>query len=148
MKRSQNFLLMGKIVIKPKETLLGLNPKNTSNFIRIVGELISLFCITHWIAGFKTTDYKKRMITLNNSSINSKPKSTGEGRFGKWLENLVDWNLSRFVGNPIPIWRTDNGEEEICIGSVGQLKIEIEKSVVAGIMKSNPLADFEATDFS
>jgi isoleucyl-tRNA synthetase len=76
----------------------------------------------------KTTDYKERMMELN-STINWKPKSTGEGRFGKWLENLVDWNLSRsrFWGIPIPIWRTEDGETEICISSVEQLKSEIER---------------------
>ena len=97
----------------------------------------------------KTTDYKERMLELNNT-INWKPKSTGEGRFGKWLENLVDWNLSRsrFWGIPIPIWRTEDGTEEICIGSVEQLKLEIDKSVEAGIMGTNPLANFEAGNFS
>ncbi len=97
----------------------------------------------------KTTDYKERMLELNNT-INWNPKSTGEGRFGKWLENLVDWNLSRsrFWGIPIPIWRTEDGTEEICIGSVEQLKLEIDKSVEAGIMDSNPLANFEAGNFS
>jgi len=97
----------------------------------------------------KTTDYKERMLELNNT-INWKPKSTGEGRFGKWLENLVDWNLSRsrFWGIPIPIWRTEDGTEEICIGSIEQLKLEIEKSVEAGIMGTNPLANFEAGNFS
>ena len=97
----------------------------------------------------KTTDYKERMMELN-STINWKPKSTGEGRFGKWLENLVDWNLSRsrFWGIPIPIWRTEDGETEICISSVEQLKSEIEKSISAGIMKFNPLADFVVGDMS
>ena len=97
----------------------------------------------------KTTDYKDRMIELN-STINWKPKSTGEGRFGKWLENLVDWNLSRsrFWGIPIPIWRTEDGETEICISSVEQLKSEIEKSIAAGIMKFNPLTDFVVGDMS
>ena len=97
----------------------------------------------------KTTDYKERMMELN-STINWKPKSTGEGRFGKWLENLVDWNLSRsrFWGIPIPIWRTEDGETEICIRSVAQLKSEIEKSIDAGIMKFNPLSDFVVGDMS
>ena len=91
----------------------------------------------------KTTSYKKRMIELNKT-INWKPKATGEGRFGKWLENLVDWNLSRsrFWGIPIPIWRSEDKKSEICIGSVEELKKEIEKSVEAGIMKSNPLEKF------
>ena len=97
----------------------------------------------------KTTDYKERMMELN-STINWKPKSTGEGRFGKWLENLVDWNLSRsrFWGIPIPIWRTEDGETEICISSVEQLKSEVEKSIAAGIMKFNPLIDFVVGDMS
>ena len=89
------------------------------------------------------------MIELNKT-INWKPKSTGEGRFGNWLENLVDWNLSRsrFWGIPIPIWRTSDGIEEICIGSVEELKSEITRSINAGIMKENPLKDFIVNDFS
>jgi len=87
----------------------------------------------------KTTACRERMIELNNT-INWKPQSTGTGRFGKWLENLQDWNLSRsrYWGTPLPIWRTDDGAEEICIGSVEELYNEIEKSVSAGLMKSNP----------
>jgi isoleucyl-tRNA synthetase len=88
----------------------------------------------------RTTAYKDLMISLNKT-INWKPESTGTGRFGNWLENLVDWNLSRsrFWGTPLPIWRTEDGSKEIIIGSVVQLKEEIEKSVKAGFMKSNPL---------
>ncbi len=97
----------------------------------------------------KTTALKDRMIELNNT-INWKPESTGSGRFGKWLENLVDWNLSRsrFWGTPLPIWRTEDGKEEICIGSIEELKTEIEKSVKAGFMKTNPLAKFNPKDIS
>jgi isoleucyl-tRNA synthetase len=83
----------------------------------------------------KTTTVKDRLVALNKT-INWKPKSTGEGRFGNWLENLVDWNLSRsrYWGTPLPIWRTEDGSEEICIGSVAELKAEIEKSMAAGYM--------------
>ena len=97
----------------------------------------------------KTTTAKKRMVELNKS-INWKPKSTGEGRFGNWLENLVDWNLSRsrFWGIPLPIWVSEDGQEQICIGSMEQLKSEIEKSVQAGLMPTNPLADFVVGDMS
>ena len=97
----------------------------------------------------KTTAAKESMVKLNKS-INWKPKSTGEGRFGNWLENLVDWNLSRsrFWGIPLPIWVTEDGEEQICIGSMEQLKSEIEKSVKAGLMPTNPLADFVVGDMS
>ncbi|MEP6927900.1 MAG: isoleucine--tRNA ligase [Ginsengibacter sp.] len=83
----------------------------------------------------KTTAVKDRMIELNNT-INWKPASTGTGRFGNWLENMVDWNLSRsrFWGTPLPIWRTEDGDEEKCIGSIGELKDEIKASIHAGYM--------------
>ncbi|MCF8302389.1 MAG: isoleucine--tRNA ligase [Bacteroidales bacterium] len=95
----------------------------------------------------KTTAVKDRLIDLNKT-INWKPQSTGIGRFGNWLENLVDWNLSRsrFWGTPIPIWTTDDREEQICIGSAKHLKEEIDKSVKAGFMEKNPLADFNPDD--
>ena len=87
----------------------------------------------------RTTACRERMIELNNT-INWKPQSTGTGRFGKWLENLQDWNLSRsrYWGTPLPIWRTEDGAEEVCIGSVEELFAEIEKSVKAGLMENNP----------
>ena len=98
----------------------------------------------------RSTAVKERMIELNKT-INWKPASTGTGRFGKWLENLNDWNLSRsrYWGTPLPIWRSEDGEE-ICIGSVAELYSEIEKSVAAGIMSGNPLKDkgFVPGDYS
>ena len=94
----------------------------------------------------QTTSLKERMVELNKT-INWKPEHTGTGRFGNWLENLVDWNLSRsrFWGIPLPIWRTDDRMEEICIGSIAELSVEIDKSVKAGFMKSNPLISKENT---
>ncbi|SHF73214.1 isoleucine--tRNA ligase [Dysgonomonas macrotermitis] len=92
----------------------------------------------------RTTACRDQLIELNKT-INWKPQSTGTGRFGKWLENLQDWNLSRsrYWGTPLPIWRTDDGKEELCIGSVKELFEEIEKSVKAGFMKENPWKGFE-----
>jgi len=97
----------------------------------------------------KTTALRDEMIALNQT-INWKPASTGYGRFGKWLENLQDWNLSRsrFWGTPLPIWRTEDGSEEICIGSVEELISEIEKSIQAGFMTSNPYKNFKSGDYS
>jgi isoleucyl-tRNA synthetase len=95
----------------------------------------------------KTTAVKDRLIELNKT-INWKPESTGTGRFGNWLENLVDWNLSRsrYWGTPLPIWRTQDRTEEICIGSIAELKAEIDKAVAAEIMTHNPYANGEKVD--
>jgi isoleucyl-tRNA synthetase len=92
----------------------------------------------------KITEVKGRMAEINKT-INWKPKATGEGRFGNWLEGANDWNLSRsrFWGIPIPIWRTEDGTEQICIGSAEELKNECQKAVDAGLMDENPLAGFE-----
>ena len=97
----------------------------------------------------RATDAKDRMMELNKT-IQWKPESTGTGRFGKWLENLNDWNLSRsrYWGIPIPIWSTSDGSQRICISSVEELKNECDKSVAAGLMKENPLADFKVGDMS
>lgn len=97
----------------------------------------------------RTTAMKERMIELNNT-INWKPLATGSGRFGKWLENLVDWNLSRarFWGTPLPIWTTEDRKEQICIGSVSELKIEIEKSKEAGFMNENILENYSEGNLS
>lgn len=92
----------------------------------------------------KTTSARDRMIELNKT-INWKPESTGTGRFGKWLENLQDWNLSRsrYWGTPLPIWRTEDGKEEKCIGSLKELYAEMQKAVDAGVMEELPWKDFE-----
>jgi len=97
----------------------------------------------------RATKLKDRMVELNNT-INWKPKSTGTGRFGNWLENVNDWNLSRsrYWGIPIPVWTSEDGSEQICIGSVEQLKDECAKAVKAGVMASNPLDTFVPGNFT
>ncbi len=97
----------------------------------------------------KVPEVRDRMVALNNT-INWKPEATGTGRFGNWLENANDWNLSRsrFWGIPLPIWRTEDNSEAVCIGSAEELKAAIDRSVTSGFMAKNPLADFKPGDFS
>ena len=97
----------------------------------------------------KATAVRDRMVTLNES-INWKPKATGTGRFGNWLANANDWNLSRsrFWGIPLPIWRSEDGKVEKCIGSVAHLKEEVEAAIAAGVQKENPFANFVVGDMS
>lgn len=97
----------------------------------------------------RSTQAREEMMALNDT-IHWQPESTGTGRFGKWLENLNDWNLSRsrYWGTPLPIWRTEDGQEEICIGSIAELMAEIEKSIQAGFMTENPWHEFKVGDYS
>ena len=97
----------------------------------------------------KATSFKDRMHELNKT-INWKPKATGEGRFGNWLANANDWNLSRsrYWGIPLPLWRTEDGKEEICIGSIEELKSEMQKAVAAGVLARDIFDDFIVGDFS
>ena len=108
---------------------------------------ILYYPIDSWF--ISASKYRNKMVLLNKK-INWKPKSTGEGRFEKWLENVNDWNLSRsrFWGIPLPIWRTEDGSEEVCIGSVKELYEEINKSIAAGFMEEHPFKDFEPNNFS
>ena len=108
---------------------------------------ILYYPIDSWF--ISASKYRNKMVLLNKK-INWKPESTGEGRFEKWLENVNDWNLSRsrFWGIPLPIWRTEDGSEEVCIGSVKELCEEINKSIGAGFMEEHPFKDFEPNNFS
>lgn len=138
------------IVIYLKENNLAFNAqKYAHNYPHCwrTDKPILYYPLDSWF--IKASAVKERMYELNKT-INWKPKSTGEGRFGGWLENLQDWNLSRsrFWGIPLPIWRTEDGSEEICVDSIDQLYNEIEKSKVAGFIKENPFAGFTPNDFS
>ena len=136
------------VVMLKEEGKLYKSEKHTHNYPHCwrTDKPVLYYPLDSWF--IKTTALKDRMIELNKT-INWKPEATGSGRFGNWLENLVDWNLSRsrYWGTPLPIWRTEDGKEEICIGSVEQLRTEIEKSIQAGFMTSNPYASEDYTQF-
>ncbi len=136
------------VVMLKEEGKLFKSEKHTHNYPHCwrTDKPVLYYPLDSWF--IKTTALKDRMIELNKT-INWKPEATGSGRFGNWLENLVDWNLSRsrYWGTPLPIWRTEDGKEEICIGSVEELRSEIEKSIKAGFMKENPYASDDYTKF-
>ena len=136
------------VVMLKEEGKLFKSEKHTHNYPHCwrTDKPVLYYPLDSWF--IKTTALKDRMIELNKT-INWKPEATGSGRFGNWLENLVDWNLSRsrYWGTPLPIWRTEDGKEEICIGSVNELRNEIEKSIKAGFMKENPYASDDYTKF-
>ena len=136
------------VVMLKDEGKLFKSEKHTHNYPHCwrTDKPVLYYPLDSWF--IKTTALKDRMIELNKT-INWKPEATGSGRFGNWLENLVDWNLSRsrYWGTPLPIWRTEDGKEEICIGSVEELRNEIEKSIKAGFMKENPYASDDYTKF-
>ena len=136
------------VVMLKEEGKLFKSEKHTHNYPHCwrTDKPVLYYPLDSWF--IKTTALKDRMIELNKT-INWKPEATGSGRFGNWLENLVDWNLSRsrYWGTPLPIWRTEDGKEEICIGSVKELRNEIEKSIKAGFMKENPYASDDYTKF-
>ena len=136
------------VVMLKEEGKLFKSDKHTHNYPHCwrTDKPVLYYPLDSWF--IKTTALKDRMIELNKT-INWKPEATGSGRFGNWLENLVDWNLSRsrYWGTPLPIWRTEDGKEEICIGSVEELRNEIEKSIKAGFMKENPYASDDYTKF-
>ena len=136
------------VVLLKEEGKLFKSEKHTHNYPHCwrTDKPVLYYPLDSWF--IKTTALKDRMIELNKT-INWKPEATGSGRFGNWLENLVDWNLSRsrYWGTPLPIWRTEDGREEICIGSVEELRNEIEKSIKAGFMTENPYASEDYTKF-
>ncbi len=136
------------VVMLKEEGKLFKSEKHTHNYPHCwrTDKPVLYYPLDSWF--IKTTALKDRMIELNKT-INWKPEATGSGRFGNWLENLVDWNLSRsrYWGTPLPIWRTEDGKEEICIGSVDELRAEIEKSIKAGFMEENPYASDDYTKF-
>ena len=136
------------VVLLKEQGKLFKSEKHTHNYPHCwrTDKPVLYYPLDSWF--IKTTALKDRMIELNKT-INWKPEATGSGRFGNWLENLVDWNLSRsrYWGTPLPIWRTEDGKEEICIGSVEELRNEIEKSIKAGFMTENPYASEDYTKF-